>query len=204
MDWGLAKVLGRGGAAEAGGAGAVPEDSEVVARAQGHSDTNQSCAGSVMGTPSYMAPEQARGEVESVDEGADVFALGSILCEILTGGPAFTGPDSSTILRRAARGETADALDRLAACGADTELVGLGVDCLAPEAKDRPRDASAVAGRVTAYLASVQEKLRAAEAARAEEAQRTALAERRSRDFQAGLAASILALTIAGGLGLGY
>ena len=38
-----------------------------------------------------MAPEQARGEVESLDERADVFALGSILCEILTGAPAFVG-----------------------------------------------------------------------------------------------------------------
>src|SRR5262249_21135247 len=152
----------------------------------------------------------ARGEVGSVDERADVFALGSILCEILTSRPAFTGPDSLTILGHAARGETADALDRLAACGADAGPVGLAVDRLAAEAKDRPRDASAVAGRVTAYLAGVQEKLRAAElaraaeAARAEEARRTALAERRSRHFQAGLAASILALTIAGGLGFTY
>jgi tetratricopeptide (TPR) repeat protein len=157
-----------------------------------------------------MAPEQARGEVASVDERADVFALGSILCEILTGRPAFTGPDSLTILRRASRGETADALGRVAGCGADPELVGLTADCLAAESSGRPRDASTVSGRMTAYLAGVQERLHAAElahaaeAARAEEARRTALAERRSRHFQAGLAASILALTIAGGLGLGY
>ena len=44
-----------------------------------------------MGTPAYMAPEQARGEVDLIDERADVFALGSILCEILTGQPAFVG-----------------------------------------------------------------------------------------------------------------
>ena len=52
-----------------------------------------------------MAPEQARGEVDALDERADVFALGSILCEILTGSPAFTGRTSGEIQRKAARGE---------------------------------------------------------------------------------------------------
>ena len=46
-----------------------------------------------MGTPSYMAPEQARGETDRIDERADVFALGSILCEILTGAAGLHGPD---------------------------------------------------------------------------------------------------------------
>jgi serine/threonine-protein kinase len=209
MDWGLAKVLARDGAPV--GPGSVADEAgEVVTPARSDSDAEHSRAGTVMGTPSYIAPEQARGEVDSVDERADVFALGSILCEILTGLPAFTGPDSLTILHRAAGGETADAFARLAGCGADSELVGLAADCIAAEASIRPRDASAMARRMTAYLASVQDKLRAAElaraaeAARAEEARRTALAERRSRHFQAGLAASILALTIAGGLGFTY
>ena len=53
-----------------------------------------------------MAPEQARGEVDRVDERADVFALGSILCEVLTGQPAFLGRSSGEILRKAALGDT--------------------------------------------------------------------------------------------------
>ena len=65
-----------------------------------------------MGTPSYMAPEQARGEIEQIDERADVFALGSIFCEILTGEPAFTGRNSGEIQRKAARGELADRVRR--------------------------------------------------------------------------------------------
>ena len=105
----------------------------------GRPDLSQ--AGSVMGTPSYMAPEQARGEIDRIDERADVFALGSILCEILTGEPAFTGRSSAEILRKAARGDLADALARLDACGADAELIALAKDCLAPSrrtARDMP------------------------------------------------------------------
>ena len=117
-----------------------------------------------MGTPAYMAPEQARGEVDRVDERADVFALGSILCEILTGQPAFTGAVVGEIQRKAALGDLADALARLDACGADAELIALAKDCLAREPEDRPRDAGAVAERVTAYLAGVQERLRAGRA----------------------------------------
>ena len=102
-----------------------------------------------MGTPAYMAPEQARGEIDRVDERADVFALGSILCEILTGRPAFTGRSSGEIQRKAARGELADAFARLDACGADAELLALARACLAAEREDRPRDAGGVAARLS-------------------------------------------------------
>ena len=189
----------------------------VIATARRESDSDLSRAGSVLGTPSYMAPEQARGEVEAVDERADVFALGSILCEVLTGRPAFTGRTSGEIQRKAARGDLADASARLAGCGADGELVALARDCLAPEPDDRPRDAGAVAGRLTAYLAGVQERLHAAElahaaeAARAEEAVRTAeaaearsLAERRARRLTAALAAAVIGLIVLGGGGAAW
>ena len=92
MDWGLAKVLPRGGVADDDQAGKRPPGRRVIATARSGSDAaGLSRAGSVMGTPAYMAPEQARGEIDRVDERADVFALGSILCEILTGQPAFLG-----------------------------------------------------------------------------------------------------------------
>jgi serine/threonine-protein kinase len=136
MDWGLAKVLRRGGARDDATAGRVAHQETIIATARsGGDDSELSQAGSVMGTLSYMAPEQARGEVDAVDERADVFALGSILCEILSGPPVFVGGTAAEIQRRAARGETAEALARLGACGADAELVSLAAACLAP----RPR-----------------------------------------------------------------
>ena len=166
MDWGLAKVLPRGGVVDDAQAGKQDRQETVIATARSGSDEpDLSHAGSVMGTPSYMAPEQARGEIDRVDERADVFALGSILCEVLTGEPAFLGRSPGEILRKAALGDTADALARLDGCGADAELVALARDCLAREPEDRPRHAGAVAERITAYLAGVQERVRAAERA---------------------------------------
>ena len=91
----------------------------------------------------------------------------------------------------------------MAACEADADLVTLARDCLAAEPADRPRDAGAVAGRITAYLAGVQEKLRAAERERAV-AEARAVEERRRRRLQLGLAVAVLALMAVGGLSTTY
>jgi serine/threonine-protein kinase len=203
MDWGLAKVLKEGGAIDDARSASPPVELSVIRTVRTGSGGDESQAGSVLGTPSYMAPEQASGDIQLVDRRADVFGLGSILCEILTGQPAYIGRSYNEVFRQALRGDTSDAHARLAGCGADADLVALAGNCLAAEPADRPSDAAAVAGRITAYMAGVQEKLRTAERERAV-AETRAVEERRRRKLQVGLAAAVLALTTVGGLSTTY
>jgi serine/threonine-protein kinase len=205
MDWGLAKVLREGGVADE--RKALAQQAVSVIRTQRDVGSHTQ-AGSVLGTPGYMAPEQARADAGLVDERADVFGLGAILCQILTGQPPFPGPNAEA-MRKAQTAQLDDAFGRLDGCGADAELIALARRCLAAEPWDRPRDAGAVAAAVTAYQESVAERLRqaelahAAEAARAEEARATAAAERKARRRTRALAASVcalLAVAAAGGL----
>ena len=115
-----------------------------------------------MGTPAYMPPEQALGHVDELDERSDVFALGGILAEILTGAPPYVGESGDQLLM-ASQARLDDAYERLATCGADEELVEIARRCLSPLKRDRPRDAQALAKKITDHLAAVEEKARRAE-----------------------------------------
>jgi eukaryotic-like serine/threonine-protein kinase len=200
MDWGLAKVLPEGGVADEVGSKSDRETIVTTVRSGSTGSGSESQAGSVLGTPSYMAPEQARGEVDKIDERADVFGLGAILCEMLTGRPPFAGLTREEIRAQSGRGELANAIVQLEGTGVDGDLIALAQDCLAAERDRRPRNAGEVAHRVTAYLAGVQARLKMAELARvevqarAEEAQARAWIERSRRQRTVALAASVLVI----------
>ena len=203
MDWGLAKVLGEVGCHRP----APPADSDLKlvaeimsARDDGGSETQ---AGSVLGTPAYMAPEQAIGAIDQVDERSDVFGLGAILAVILTGEPPFVGDTAEATRVLAARGNVDECFVRLDACGAEPELVALCKRCLSPERDDRPTDGGAVAKAVAALRADAEERARAfstapsRQRARAEAESRLQLQKRRS---QLGAAAGVIGLLVVGGV----
>lgn len=168
IDWGLAKVLATGGVDDEQRSRAARTISVIeTVRSAALGAGSHSLTGSVMGTPAYMPPEQARGEIERIDQRSDVFALGAILCEILTGDPPYTGESERTVLQ-AARAELDDARARLARSDADAELVDLCRECLAPEQSQRPRSAEVVSERVQRYLASLEQRARSAEVGAAE------------------------------------
>jgi tetratricopeptide (TPR) repeat protein/tRNA A-37 threonylcarbamoyl transferase component Bud32 len=205
MDWGLAKVLPRSGSADAQSleqeAGEEPTDLRAHRRAGSATDgsalqgqaVSHTCAGAVLGTLAYMAPEQARGEIATLDERCDVFGLGALLCHLLTGSPPFRKGTSSEQLAQSSNGDLADAFARLERSGAAVELVQLARGCLAPQKEDRPQHAGAVAARVTAYLQSVQARLQQAEVEQAA-AHVRAQEERRRRRVTVALAAALLLL----------
>ncbi len=147
MDWGLAKVLmGQGRPAD--------ETEETAAGTQvvslRESEGLHTQAGSVLGTPAYMPPEQAVGAVTKVDKRSDVFGLGAILAVVLTGRPPFAGESSETVRMQSAQGNVEGCFARLGACGADPDLVALCKACLAPMPVNRPADAGEVAKAVAA------------------------------------------------------
>src|SRR6202007_552919 len=70
---------------------AVPKITDFGLARQLDSDSGQTRSGAIMGTPSYMAPEQASGRTHEAGPAADVYALGAILYECLTGQPPVQG-----------------------------------------------------------------------------------------------------------------
>lgn len=196
LDWGVAKVLDRPDA---------EGNAEQMHRMAGEAnlvdrEDLRSQSGSVIGTLPYMPPEQARGDIDAIGPPADVFALGAVLCQLLTGRPAYVG-SASELYQSAREGNLASAFEALAASDADAELVALVTRCLHVDPAKRPADGSVVAGCVGDYLRSLEQRRRQAEIETAE-ARVMVAQERRARRLTLALGTVVGAVLLVGGLGI--
>jgi WD40 repeat protein/tRNA A-37 threonylcarbamoyl transferase component Bud32 len=140
LDWGLAR---ESGVEEPTPVGSVARS--TPARAQ---DT---CDGQVLGTPAYMAPEQAAGKAGRIDRRTDVHGLGAILYEILTGRAPFQGTDPDEIIFNAR--ETDPPPPRSVWPGASAALQAICLKALAREPEGRYQSAADVAHEIQHWLA---------------------------------------------------
>lgn len=138
LDWGLAKVMGADEES-------LPSLSDLVG-----SGDHQTVHGSLMGTPGYMAPEQAKGE-EEIDHRADIYALGCILFELVCLEPLHRGNSvpallSSTVMGAEARAEARGHTD------VPPELEAAWLGAIGLEPVDRFASARELAQAVERYL----------------------------------------------------
>ncbi|MCA1829865.1 MAG: protein kinase [Myxococcales bacterium] len=139
LDWGLAKARGEKDVK----AKQLQRETEAMR-------ADATMAGHALGTPSYMSPEQAQGNLEEIDERSDVWSLGAILFEILTGRPPFEGSSAYSVIEKVIK----DAPPRVRAVLRDAppELAAVAERALSREKALRYASAEEIAGEVEAYL----------------------------------------------------
>jgi eukaryotic-like serine/threonine-protein kinase len=143
VDWGLAKPMGH---AEVGSR--TDERTLLPSSASGSADT---LPGSAIGTPAYMSPEQACGDLQALGRRSDVYSLGATLYSLLTGKAPFEGSDVGTVLREVQKGvfPAPRALDSTI----DRALEAVCLKAMATKALDRYASCKALADEVECWMA---------------------------------------------------
>ncbi|HXG10284.1 MAG TPA: serine/threonine-protein kinase [Gemmataceae bacterium] len=143
LDWGLAKVVGQPDSPE----GLAPPPMRLDSEGERH----QTQAGQILGTPAYMAPEQASGQVEAINPSTDVYGLGAILYEILTGRPPFQAATAVDTLLLVCEQEPTR--PRRLCRSVPRALEAICLRALAKKQADRYSSAAALADDVRRWLA---------------------------------------------------
>jgi serine/threonine-protein kinase len=142
LDWGLAKI------SRPGETHTPPSQTQL----HGLSLEDATATGFVLGTPGYMAPEQVRGDIDSLDARTDVFALGAILFEILTLRPLFAFNSVESVLEATMRGADARTSTRVPGANVPLELEHICVRATATNQEDRFASARALCAEIERFL----------------------------------------------------
>lgn len=140
LDWGLAKFVNR--------TDESPTADSSPVRSQGHDATLE---GQILGTPGYMPPEQAQGQLERVNEQSDVYGLGAILYDILTDAPPFSGATGEEVLQHVIHDEPTP--PRQLNPQAPPTLEAVCLKALAKRPEDRYASASELGDEIKRFLA---------------------------------------------------
>jgi eukaryotic-like serine/threonine-protein kinase len=97
VDWGLAKPIGS--------SQATADAAEPALQPSGSSGTEPTQMGAAVGTPAYMSPEQAAGQLDELGPRSDVYGLGATLYSLLTGGRPFDGDNAKEVLQNVKQGK---------------------------------------------------------------------------------------------------
>ncbi len=144
VDWGLAKLLGA--AAE----GSLDVDADLLVEAT----RRRTRVGALLGTLHYMPPEQARGEVERIDERSDVYALGATLYQMLAFAPPVDGPRAAAVLDRVIAGAIVPPSRRAPARRIPREVEAIAMKALRTRPEDRYPNVTRLKEDVEAWLDS--------------------------------------------------
>ncbi len=142
VDWGLAKPTGQPGEAH--------ESEETPLSPTASGDLSATMAGSSVGTPGYMSPEQAAGRLDQMGPTSDIFSLGATLYTILTGRSACDGASVWEAIAKLGRGEFTHPRQIDPSISRGLEAICLKAMALRPE--DRYQTAAALAEDVEDWL----------------------------------------------------
>ena len=147
MDWGLARPLGRGGDAEL-----RERTRPIVATDRRGENPSRTMEGDIHGTPACMAPEQAHGRLDEIDERTDVFALGGLLYHMLTNRQPYEGATVLAVLGKAAKRDLLPPHRRAPRNGIPRELSAIVMKAMATRPADRYESARAFQADLQAWL----------------------------------------------------
>ena len=152
VDWGLAKAVGRSGVDSDG---QLPESTLIQTSSNGSAETSP---GSVIGTPSYMSPEQAAGRLDLLGPASDVYSLGATLYHLLAGKVAFILDEElpaderlPDLLKRVERGEFPRPREQ--APWLDPALEAITLKAMATRPADRYPSSKALAEDIESWIA---------------------------------------------------